>query len=130
MQWFHVEFDTLLIQGVIPVFAAPIITTHASEWPNHTVFKLQFLFNWKHLLSVRWSGKYYTLVLTSHDDCIWGIGGGVTFVSRHRHQEAEKEALHLFLDTDKQLPLLEGILYFPVRITRRGSGGNYAQTTL
>ena len=26
-------------------------------------------------------GQNYTFVLTSHDDCIWGIGGGVTLVS-------------------------------------------------
>jgi hypothetical protein len=74
MMWTSLSPESVVI-GSNPVFAAPITTTY----PKNIYYDN---FNFCLTGSIYFpSGGNFTLVLTSKDDVIWGIGGGVKIVS-------------------------------------------------
>jgi hypothetical protein len=74
MQWTILTPESVA-SGSNAVFAAPITTTYANN-PSYDNFNFCLTGN----IYFPAAGQY-TFVLTSKDDAIWGIGGGVEFVS-------------------------------------------------
>ncbi len=74
MQWSQLDTQSV-VSGSLPVFSAPITNTYPGQ-TNYTDFNFCLTGN----LYFPSAGQY-TFVLTSKDDVIWGIGGGVTLVS-------------------------------------------------
>jgi hypothetical protein len=74
MQWYQLNPDSVET-GSVPVFAAPITTTYKTQ-TNYSDFNICLVGS----IYVPKEGNY-TFVLTSHDDVIWGIGGGATLSS-------------------------------------------------
>jgi hypothetical protein len=74
MQWTILTPESA-VSGSNAVFSAPITTTYPNN-PNYDNFNFCLTGN----IYFPSAGQY-TFVLTSKDDAIWGIGGGVEFVS-------------------------------------------------
>jgi hypothetical protein len=114
MQWFQLSPESV-VTGSIPVFSAPITTTYANN---------QYYQNFNFCLT---GNIYfpalgdYTFVLTSHDNMIWGIGGGVKLVS----------ATSSIVSTQGQtITVVGGYPLLPVNRESTGEDGDYQTTTV
>lgn len=122
MLWTTLNSDSVAT-GTNPVFAAPITVTY----PSNTQFA-NFNFCLTGNLYFPLAGNY-TLVLTNHDNVIWGIGGGVTLVSAT--QSGSGESSSVTLSTSGQtVTVVGGYPLLPRQNYTSGSGGNYAKTTV
>jgi hypothetical protein len=70
----------------------------------------------------------YTFVLTSHDDCIWGIEGA-TLISATASGSGEGGGVAKS-DFGQTITVVKGYSLLPRQNYTSGSGGNYAQTTV
>ena len=75
MQWTILTPESVA-SGTNAVYATPITNVYPNPTPPFGNFNFCLTGN----IYLPTAG-YYTFVLTSHDDCIWGIGGGVTLSS-------------------------------------------------
>ena len=122
MQWTALNPDSVAV-GSAPVFPAPLITTY----PTQTIYA-NFNFAVSGNIYIPQSGNY-TFVLTSHDDVIWGIGGGAVLVSATASGSGEGGAVGLS-NAGQTLTALMGYPLLPRQNYTSGAGGNYAQTTV
>ena len=121
------EWTTLNPQSVATganaLFAAPMTTTY----PTNTSFNN---FNFCLTGNIYFpSAGNYTFVLTSHDDVIWGIGGGVTLVSAAESGSGEGSGTSLS-GYGQTISVVNGLPLLPRENYTSGSGGNYARTTV
>ena len=122
MEWTTLNPDSVAV-GTNPVFASPITTTY----PTNTGFQN---FNFCLQGNIYFpSGGNFTFVLTSHDDCIWGIGGGVKLVSATQSGSGEGSGVSIS-DYGQTITVVGGYPLLPRQIYTSGSGGNYAKTTV
>ena len=75
------------------------------------------------------SAGQYTHVLTNHDDCIWGIGGGVTLVSATISGSGEGSSATIS-GSGQTITVVGGYPLLPRQSYTHGDGGKYAQTTV
>ncbi len=75
------------------------------------------------------SAGQYTHVLTSHDDCIWGIGDGVTLVSATVSGSGEGSSTSIS-GYGQTITVVGGYPLLPRQKYTHGDGGNYARTTV
>lgn len=122
MQWTTLNPDSVAI-GASPVFPAPLITTY----PTQTIFA-NFNFAMAGSIYVPAAGNY-TFVLTSHDDAMWGIGGGAVLVSAVASGVGEGGSVGLSA-SGQTLTALNGYPLLPRQNYTSGAGGNYAKTTV
>jgi hypothetical protein len=121
MQWTTLTPESVA-SGSAPLFAAPITTTY----PTNTQFA-NFNFCLTGDIFFPAAGQY-TLVLTNHDDCIWGIGGGVTLVSATSTNTGagSTPSLSSFGQT---ITVVGGYPLLPRGPYPSGAGGQYSTTT-
>jgi hypothetical protein len=125
MQWTALNPESVAT-GSAPVFPAPLTTTY----PNQTIYA-NFNFCLSGQLYFPAVGDY-TLVMTSHDDVIWGIqglGAGITLISATPSGTGEGGAVGLS-NSGQTLTVLQGYPLLPRQNYTSGEGGNYAQTTV
>ena len=109
--------------GTNAVFAAPITATY----PTNTQF---INFNFCLTGNIYFpSAGHYTFVLTSHDDVIWGIGGGVTLVSATESGSGEGSGTALS-NYGQTITVVNGLPLLPRETYTSGLGGDFAQTTV
>lgn len=121
MEWTALSPESVAT-GETPVFPSPITTTY----PTQTTYA-NFNFCLYGNLYFPAAGRY-TLVLTSHDDCIWGIGGGVTLVSATASGIGEGG---VSLSTSGQtVTVVNGYPLLPRQTYTSGEGGDYARITV
>jgi hypothetical protein len=125
MEWTVLTPESVA-SGSNAVFAAPI-TVPAPQNTNNTQFA-NFNFCLQGNLYFP-SGGHYTFVLTNHDDCIWGIGGGVTLVSVSTSGSGEPGTSSIS-GFGQTITVVGGYPLLPRQNYNNGSGGNYAQTTV
>ena len=75
------------------------------------------------------SSGQYTFVLTSHDDCIWGIGGGVTLVSATAINQGGSVPTAIS-GVGQTLTVVGGYPLLPRGNDTGSSGGSYVATTV
>jgi hypothetical protein len=122
MLWTTLNSDSVAV-GSTPVFAAPI----TNPYTTNTQFQN---FNFCLEGSIYFpAGGNYTFVLTNKDDCIWGIGGGVTFVSAITSGSGEGSGTSLST-YGQTITVVGGYPLLPRQKWTSGSGGQYAQTTV
>lgn len=121
MQWTALNPDSVAT-GSAPVFPAPLTTTY----PNQTVFA-NFNFAVYGNLYVPQAGDY-TFVLTSMDDCIWGIGGGATLVSVSATGPGTDGSTSKG-QAGQTLTAINGYPLLPRGNVTGGEGGDYVQST-
>lgn len=122
MQWTTLTPESVA-SGSVAVFAAPLITTY----PNNTNYDN---FNFCMTGNIYFpAAGLYTFNLTNHDDCIWGIGGGVTLSSATStfNGGATTPALSLFGQT---ITVVGGYPLLPRGPYNSGEGGDYATATV
>ena len=71
----------------------------------------------------------YTFVLTSHDDCIWGIGGGVKLVSASAVNQGGSVSTSLS-NQGQTITVVSAIPLLPRGNNTGGSGGDYVASTV
>ena len=122
MEWTILTPESVA-SGSNAVFAAPITSTY----PTNTSYS-NFNFCLTGSIYFPQAGNY-TFVLTSHDDCIWGIGGGVTLVSATESGSGEGGGTSIS-GSGQTITVVGGYPLLPRENYTSGSGGNYAQTTV
>lgn len=125
MQWTTLNPDSVAI-GSAPVFPAPLITTY----PTQTTYA-NFNFSLTGNIYFPAVGDY-TLVLSSHDDVIWGmqgLGAGITIVSVAISGSGEGGSYGLS-GSGQTLSAINGYPLLPRQNYTSGENGNYAQTTV
>ncbi len=122
MLWTALNPDSTAI-GQNALFAAPLTKTY----PTNTQFS-NFNFCLQGNIYFPAAGQY-TFVLTNHDDCIWGIGGGVTLVSAVASGSGEGGGVSLS-DQGQTITVAGGYPLLPRQTYTSGNGGNYAETTV
>ena len=122
MEWTTLNADSVAT-GTNPVFAAPITATY----PSNTSFS-NFNFCLTGSIYFPASGNYL-FVLTNHDDVLWGIGGGVKFVSATNSGSGEGSDSPIS-DYGQTITVVGGYPLLPRQRYTSGNGGNYAQTTV
>jgi hypothetical protein len=122
MEWTTLNSDSVAV-GETPVFAAPLITTY----PTQTTYA-NFNFCLTGNLYFPAAGDY-TLVLTNHDDAIFGIGGGVTLVSATStfNGSATTPAIS---GAGQTITVVNGYPLLPRSPYTSGSAGTYAVSTV
>jgi hypothetical protein len=122
MLWTDLNPDSVAV-GSNPIFAAPLTKTN----PTNTQFAN---FNFCLTGNIYFpSAGLFTLVLTSHDDVIWGIGGGVSLVSAVASGVGEGGGVAIS-GYGQTITVVGGYPLLPRQIYTSGLGGNYAQTTV
>ena len=129
MLWATLNSDSVNV-GSNPVFAAPI----TNPYTTNTQFQN---FNFCLTGSIYFPSEgNFTFVLTNKDDCIWGIGGGVTFVSAITSGSGEGSGTSLST-YGQTITVVGGYPLLPRQKWTSGSGvdgghpaGYYAQTTV
>jgi len=122
MEWTSLSPESVAI-GETPVFPAPLITTY----PNQTTFTN---FNFCLFGNIFFPAPgNYTLVLTSHDDCIIGIGGGITLVSSTPSGSGEGGGTSIS-GSGQTITVVNGYPLLPRETFTSGNSGNFAQTTI
>jgi hypothetical protein len=130
MQWFQLNSNSVNT-GSIPVFAAPIITPTLPNGPNPPFSNFNFCLTGSIYFPSGGPEEYYTLVLTSHDDCIWGIGGGVTLVPGSVSVSGSGEGSSASISGYGQtITVVGGYPLLPRQNYTHGDDFHYAQTTL
>ena len=130
MQWFQLNSNSVNT-GSIPAFAAPIITTTLPNGPNPPFSNFNFCLTGSIYFPSGGPGEYYTLVLTSHDDCIWGIGGGVTLVPGSVSVSGSGEGSSASISGYGQtITVVGGYPLLPRQNYTHGDDFHYAQTTM
>ena len=125
MEWTTLTPESA-VSGSNAVFAAPI-TVPAPLNTNNTQFEN---FNFCLIGSIYFpSGGNYTFVLTSHDDCIWGIGGGVKLVSAIESGSGEGSGTSIS-GSGQTITVVGGYPLLPRENYTHGDGGDYAKTTV
>lgn len=125
MEWTTLNPDSVAI-GSAPVFPAPLITTY----PTQTTYA-NFNFTLTGQLYFPGSG-HYTLVMTSHDDAMWGLqdyGSSITLVSVTTSGSGEGGGTSLS-QSGQTLSAQMGYPLMPRQTYTSGENGNYAQTTI
>jgi hypothetical protein len=122
MAWTTLNPDSVAT-GSAPVFPAPLTTTY----PNQTIYA-NFNFAVAGNLYVPAAGNY-TFVLTSMDDCIWGIGGGAKVVSVSSTGPGG-DGSNSLAQSGQTLTALNGYPLLPRGNVRSGEGGDYVQSTV
>lgn len=122
MQWTVLSPESVAV-GSNAVFAAPITSTY----PNNTQYA-NFNFCVSGNIYFPAAGNY-TFVLTNHDDCIWGIGGGVTLVSATESGSGEGGGVGVS-GYGQTVTVVGGYPLLPRENYTSGNGGNYARTTV
>ena len=121
MAWYTMSPESAVV-GSAPVFPAPLTTTY----PNQTQFA-NFNFCLYGKIYVPTAGQY-TFVLTSKDDCIWGIEGAtLVSVAISGHGEGGTSGLSL---SGQTLTVTQGYPLLPRQNYTSGNDNNYAQTTV
>jgi hypothetical protein len=121
MEWTTLNPDSVAV-GSIPVFPTPLTTTY----PTQTTYA-NFNFCLYGNLYFPAAGDY-TFVLTNHDDCMWGIGGGAKLVSATHSGSGEGSSTGLS-SSGQTITVVGGYPLLPRQNYTSGNGGNYAQTT-
>ena len=114
MQWFQLSPESV-VTGSIPVFSAPITTTYT----NNTSYN-NFNFCLTGNIYFPKPGDY-TFVLTSKDNMIWGIGGGVKLVSASASTVSSQ---------GQTITVVGGYTLLPIAYESSGEGGTYQTTTV
>ena len=122
MEWTILNPQSTAI-GTNPVFAAPITTPYTG---NTSFDNFNFCLQGNIYFP---SSGHYTFVLTSHDDTIWGIGGGVTLVSATESGSGEGSGVALS-GFGQTITVVGGYPLLPREVYTSGSGGDYAETTV
>lgn len=125
MQWSALSPESAVV-GSAPVFASPLTVTN----PSNTNFN-NFNFVLYGKLYFPAVGQY-TLVLTSHDDVIWGLqdlGGAITLISATASGVGEGGSLGLS-NVGQTITVAQGYPLLPRQNYTSGNGGNYAKTTV
>jgi hypothetical protein len=122
MEWTSLSPESVAV-GETPVFPAPLTTAY----PTQTTFTN---FNFCLFGSIFFpSPGNYTLVLTSKDDCMIGIGGGVTLVSATPSGSGEGGGVALSA-SGQTITVVNGYPLLPRETFTSGDAGKYAQTTI
>jgi hypothetical protein len=121
MQWSALSAESAII-GSAPVFASPITNTY----PTNTSYN-NFNFCVYGKIYIPAAG-HYTFVLTSHDDCIWGIQDAI-LISATASGTGEGGSVGLS-NIGQTLTVAEGYQLLPRQNYTSGEAGNYAQTTV
>ncbi len=122
MLWTDLSPESVAI-GSNPLFSAPLIKTD----PNNTTYRN---FNFCLTGSIYFpSGGNFTLVLTNHDDCIWGIGGGVTLVSATATGSGEGVGTSIS-GQGQTITVVGGYALLPRQTYTTGLASDYAQTSV
>ena len=127
MIWYTLNPESV-ITGQNSVFAAPITATY----PNQIKYNdFNFCLTGNIYFPSGGPGVYYTLVLTNKDDCIWGIGGGVTLVPGSVSISGNNEGSSASISGWGQtITVVGGYPLLPRQNYIHGDNGTYAQTTL
>jgi len=123
MQWTVLSPESVAI-GSNAVFAAPI--TVPSYNVNNTEFA-NFNFCLTGQIYFPASGNY-TLVLTSHQSCMWGIGGGVTLVSATATGSGEGSGVSLS-DYGQTITVVGKYPLLPRQVYANGTSGTYSRVS-
>ena len=121
MNWSQLNSDDV-VTATKSVFSSPITSTYT----NNTQFT-NFNFCLVGNIFFPEAGNY-TFVLTSHDDCIWGIGGGVTQVSAVASGNGEGSIGKS--NAGQTITVVSGIALMSRQNYTHGDGGDYARTTV
>ncbi len=121
MQWFSMSPESAVI-GSAPVFPSPITVTY----PTQTVYA-NFNFCLYGKIYIPAAGQY-TFVLTSHDDCIWGIQDA-TLISATASGSGEGGSVGLS-GSGQTITVAQGYPLLPRQNYTSGEGGYYAETTV
>jgi hypothetical protein len=127
MIWYTLSPESV-ITGESSVFASPITSTQ----PNQTKYNdFNFCLTGNIYFPSGGPGVYYTLVLTSKDDCIWGIGGGVKLVPGSVSISGNNEGSSASISGWGQtITVVGGYTLLPRQNYTHGDNNTYAQTTL
>jgi hypothetical protein len=112
MQWFQLNSESV-VTGSIPVFSAPITT----KYTNNTKYN-NFNFCLTGNIYFPASGSY-TFILTSHDNMIWGIGGG-----------AKSSTSGIKSTQGQTITVVGGYPLLPINRESTGEDGDYQTTTV
>lgn len=121
MQWFSLSPESAVI-GSAPVFPSPLTTTY----PTQTTYA-NFNFCLSGQIYIPAPGQY-TFVLTSHDDCIWGIQDA-TLISATASGSGEGSGVALST-SGQTITVAQGYPLLPRQKYTSGEGGDYARTTV
>ena len=121
MEWFSISPESAVV-GEAPVFPSPITTTY----PTNTAYQ-NFNFVVYGKIYIPAPGQY-TFVLTSHDDCIWGIEGA-SLVSAVASGSGESASVGLS-NSGQTITVAQGYPLLPRDNYTHGDGGDYARTTV
>lgn len=121
MQWTSLSAESAAI-GSAPLFPQPITATY----PTNTSYN-NFNFCLSGKIYIPAPGNY-TFVLTSHDDCIWGIQDAI-LISAVASGSGESGSVALS-GSGQTITVAQGYPLLPRDIYTHGDGGDYAQTTV
>lgn len=121
MEWTTLSPESVAI-GENPVFPSPITATYPSQ-TTYTNFNFCVYGN----MYFPAAGAY-RLILTSHDDCMWGIGGGITLISAVATGSGEGGGVALST-SGQTITVVNGYPLLPRETYTSGDAGKYAQTT-
>ena len=122
MLWTELNPQSVAV-GSNALFAAPMTKTY----PTNTSFNnFNFCLTGNFYFPPSVSGLF-TFVVTNHDDFIWGIGGGVEFVSITTSGSGETSATGLS-GSGQTITVANGIPLLPRGNYTSGLGGNYQQS--
>jgi hypothetical protein len=122
MQWTSLSPESAAV-GSVPVFSTPITNFYPN--PNPPFGNFNFCVYGK--LYIPAAGQY-TFVLTSHDDCIWGIQDAV-LISAVASGSGESGTVGLS-DIGQTLTVAQGYPLLPRENYTHGDDNRYAQTTV
>jgi hypothetical protein len=120
MQWFQLSPESA-VAGSTPVFSSPITTPYTTN-KSYTNFNF-CLFGQIYVPAP----GLYTFVLTSKDDCIWGIQDAVLVSVVTSGTEASSTSLGL---NGQTITVAQGYPLLPRQNFNDGSSGHYSQTTV
>jgi hypothetical protein len=121
MEWSALSAESA-VTGSVPIFASPITTTYSSQ-----THYSDFNFCLYGQIYIPAAGQY-TYVLTSKDDCIWGIEGA-TLISATPSGVGESSSVGLS-GSGQTITVVKGYSLLPRQNYTHGDGGKYAQTTV
>ena len=121
MQWTSLSPESAAI-GSAPVFPSPITVTY----PTNTQYS-NFNFCLYGKIYIPAAGQY-AFVLSSHDDCIWGIQDA-TLISATHSGSGEGGSVGLS-GSGQTITVAQGYPLLPRQNYTSGEGGDYAQTTV
>ena len=121
MQWFSLTAESA-VAGASPVFPSPITNTY----PSNTYYN-NFNFCLYGKIYVPAAGQY-TFVLTTKDDCMWGIQGA-TLISATPSGSGESGSVGLS-SSGQTITVAQGYPLLPRQNYSNGEGGYYAKTTV